>query len=104
MKQGHTNKSWNTCSSEYLLPERLVRPKSLCSFILIPLITFIMANIAWSESLFLKNVLISDRNFVTLYIGIGILSLLVLHLKVTHFLQHKQETNAFFVPIYSRFY
>ena len=86
MKQGHTNKSWNTCSSEYLLLQRLLRPKSVHSFILIPLITSMIANIAWSESLFLKNVLISDRNFVTLYIGIGILSLLVLHLKVTHFL------------------
>ena len=27
MKQGHANKSWNTCSSEYLLLQRLLRPK-----------------------------------------------------------------------------
>ena len=74
MKQGHTNKSWNTCSSEYLLPERLLRPKSVHSFILIPLITSIMVNIARSELFFLKNVLISERNFVTLCIGIGVMS------------------------------
>ena len=53
---------------------------------------------------FLKNVLISDRNFVTLCIGIGVMSLFVSHLKVTHFLRHTQESNAFFAPIYSRFY
>lgn len=104
MKQGQTNKSWNTCSSEYLLLQRLIRPNSVCSFILIPLITFIMANIAWSESLFLKNVLISDRNFVTLCTGIGVMSLFVSHLKVTHFLRYTQESNAFFAPIYSRVY
>lgn len=52
-----------------------------------------MANIAWSESLFLKNVLISDRNFVILCIGI--MSLLVSYLKVTHFLRHTQVSNAF---------
>ena len=63
-----------------------------------------MANIAWSESLFLKNVLISDRNFVILCAGIGVMSLFVSHLKDTHFLRHMQESNAFFAPIYSRFY
>ena len=64
----------------------------------------IMVNIARSESFFLKNVLISERNFVTLCIGIGVMSLFVSHLKVTHFLRHTQVSNAFFVPIYSRFY
>ena len=54
-----------------------------------------MVNIAWSESLFLKNKLISDRKFVTLCVGIGIMSLFVLHLKVTHFLRHTQVSNAF---------
>ena len=78
--------------------------KTVCSFILIPLITSIMANIAWSESLSLKKVLISDRNCVTLCTGIGILSLFVLHHKGTHFLRHMQDSNAFFTPIYSRFY
>ena len=58
-----------------------------------------MVNIAFQDSLFLKNVLISERNFVTLGIGIGVMSLLVEHPKVTHFLPHRQETNAFFVPI-----
>ena len=41
-----------------------------------------MANIAWSESFFLKNVLISDRNFVTLCIGIGVLVFLFCTLKL----------------------
>ena len=50
------------------------------------------------------NVLISERNFVTLCIGISVMSLFVSHLKVTHFLRHTQVSNAFFVPIYSRFY
>ena len=104
MKQGHTNRSWNTCSSEYLLLHLLLRPKSVCSFILIPLITSIMVNIACSESLFLKNVLISDRNFVILCTGIGVMSLFVWRRKSTHFLRHMQESNAFFTPIYSRFY
>ena len=63
-----------------------------------------MAKIAWSESFFLKNVLISDRNFVTLCIGIGVMSLFVSHLIVTHFLRHTQVSNTFFAPIYSRFY
>ena len=55
-----------------------------------------MTNIALSELFFLKNVLISDRNCVTLCIGIGLVSLFVSHLKVTHFLRIKQESYAFF--------
>ena len=47
--------------------------------------------------------LISDRKFVTLCIGIGVMSLFVSHLKVAHFLRHTQSSNAFFVSIYSRF-
>lgn len=54
-----------------------------------------MVNIARSELFFLKNVLISERNFVTLCIGIGVMSHFVSHLKVTHFLRHTQESNAF---------
>ena len=41
-----------------------------------------MANIAWSESLFLKNVLISERNLVTLCAGIGIMIFLFCTIKV----------------------
>ena len=54
-----------------------------------------MVNIARSELFFLKNVLISERNFVTLCIGIGVMSLFVSYLKVTHFLRHTQVSNAF---------
>ena len=61
-----------------------------------------MVNIAWSESFFLKNMLISDRKSVTLFIGI--MSLFVSHLKVAHFLRHMQVSNAFFAPKHSRFY
>ena len=39
-----------------------------------------MVNIAWSESFFLKNMLISDRKSVTLFIGI--MSLLFRTLKL----------------------
>ena len=60
-----------------------------------------MVNIAVSESLFLKNLLISERIFVTLCIGIGILSLFVWRRKSTHFLQFMQVSNAFFAPEYS---
>ena len=63
-----------------------------------------MTNIALSVLFFLKNELISDRNCVTLCVGIGIMSLFVSHLKDTHFLRHMQESNAFFASIYSRFY
>ena len=61
-----------------------------------------MVNIAFSASLFLKNALISERNVVTLCIGIGVMSFFILHHKVTHFLRHRQESNAFFAPISSR--
>ena len=71
MNQGHTSGGWNTCSNECLQLHLPLRPKSVCSFILLPLITFIMANIAVSKSLFLKNVLVSERNFLILYTGIG---------------------------------
>jgi len=60
-----------------------------------------MVNIAVSESLFLKNLLISERIFVTLCTGIGILSLFVWRRKSTHFLRFMQVSNAFFAPKYS---
>jgi hypothetical protein len=71
MKQGQTNKSWNTCNSEYMVLHLLLRPNSVCSFIRTPLITFMMVNIALSESFSLKNELISDKNVVTLCASIG---------------------------------
>lgn len=49
-----------------------------------------MVNIALPDSLFLKYALIPERNCVNLCTGIGVMSLFVLHLKVTHFLQHGQ--------------
>lgn len=45
---------------------------------------------------FLKNVLISERNFVILYAGIGIVSLFVWYPKDAHFLRHMQDPNVFF--------
>ena len=60
--------------------------------------------IALSEAFFLKNALISDKKFVTLCAGIGVMRIFVWYLKFTHFLRHMQESNAFFVSIYSRLY
>ena len=94
------NRNWKTCSSEYTQLHLLVRPNSVLSFIFTPLITFIMVNIALSESFFLKNVLISDRKFVSLRTSIGILSLLVWYLKDTHFLRNKQGFVCFFCDLF----
>ena len=44
----------------------------------IPLFSFIIANIALPESLFLINVLVYEKNCVTLCTGIGYMSPLVL--------------------------
>ena len=95
MEQGHTNSNWNTYSSQYTLLYLLLRPNNVCSFIFIPLITLIMVNIAPSALSFLKNVLIPDKNVLTLRIGIGLVSLLVLYLKDTHFLRYTQEALCF---------
>ena len=61
-----------------------------------------MANIAVSESLFLKNVLVSEGNFLILYTGIGYMSFFVLHHNATHFFcDIRKKSHAFFMPIFS---
>ena len=47
-------------------------------------------------TLFLKNVLISDKNVLTLCISIGHVSLLERYLKDTHFLRYTQEALCLF--------
>ena len=64
-----------------------------------PLITFIMVNIAFSESLFLKNALISERNVVTLCTGIEIMSFLFYTLKLLISCDIGKNPMPFFVPI-----
>lgn len=72
----------------------------VCSFMFIPLFSFIIANIAVPESLFLKNVLVYKKNFVTLCTGIGYMSPLVWSLKVTCFLRLVQGILCFCVLLY----
>lgn len=72
----------------------------VCSFMFIPLFSFIIANIAVPESLFLKNVLVYEKNFVTLCTGIGYMSPLVWLLKVTCFLRLVQGILCFCVLLY----
>lgn len=67
---------------------------------IIPLFSFIIANIAVPESLFLKNVLVYEKNFVTLCTGIGYMSPLVRSLKVTCFLRLVQGILCFCVLLY----
>lgn len=59
-----------------------------------------MVNIAPSALSFLKNVLISDKNELTLCIGIGFALLLDWYLKDTHFLRYTQEALCLFYVLF----
>lgn len=47
-------------------------------------------------TIFLKNVLISDKNVLTLFVGIGFVPLLDWYIKYTHFLRYTQEVLCLF--------
>jgi hypothetical protein len=92
MKQGLIRRQTKTLRSEYTWLHLLTRPKSTFSDRRRLLIVLIMLNIALLASFLSKNLSISERIVVILFLGMEVEFLFVCHFKVTHFPQHTETS------------